>query len=62
MKLTTLIFFAAFLACAVAIPWRDQIALVNSLQVGRNEDPHIWSCYGCELENKPLAITVIEEK
>jgi len=48
MKLTTIVLFVALLSVAISLPWRDQIALVNALQVGRNEDPMTWGCVGCD--------------
>ena len=43
-----IIFLAVLLTLAACLPWRDQIALVNSLQVGRDEDPMVWGCTGCD--------------
>ena len=40
MKL--ILVFCTFLVIATSIPYRDQIALLNSLEVGRNEDPMTW--------------------
>lgn len=59
MKSTTVVFFAALLLLATAIPWRDQIALLNALEVGRNEDPNAWTCFGCDENTKPLSSIVI---
>lgn len=36
------------LALTSAIPYRDTLALLNSLQVGREEDPMDWQCAGCD--------------
>lgn len=36
MKLTTSILLIALVALSTALPWKSQIALANSLQVGRN--------------------------
>lgn len=33
---------------ALSLPYRDQLALVNSLEVGRKEDPMTWTCVGCD--------------
>ena len=59
------VFISIILAClvcgSVAIPWRDQIALVNSLEVGRDEEPMVWGCTGCDSNNKPLSSSIIEE-
>lgn len=46
MKLTFV--FCAFLAVVSSIPYRDQIALLNSLEVGRKEEPEVWQCFGCD--------------
>jgi hypothetical protein len=52
----------ALLALQVAtIPFKQQIALLNSLEVGRDEDPMTWSCIGCDASNKPLRSHVIKE-
>jgi hypothetical protein len=47
---------------SLSIPYPQQLALVNSLQVGREEDPNLWSCVGCDDSNKPILSFVIEEK
>jgi hypothetical protein len=44
-----------------AIPFKQQIALLNSLQVGRDEDPMTWNCNGCDAATKPLRSVVIKE-
>lgn len=62
MKLISLIFLATIFALATALPWKSQIALVNSLEVGRDEDPLTWGCVGCDESNKPLTSYIIEEK
>jgi hypothetical protein len=56
-----LILFATLALLAVSLPFAHQIALENSLQVGRNEDPMVWSCAGCEEANKPISSHVVEE-
>lgn len=48
MKFNTILLVALLAAFVTCIPWRDQIALVNSLQVGRKEDPNVWGCNGCD--------------
>lgn len=50
------------ISLSLSIPYQQQIALVNSLQVGREQDPNNWSCVGCDETNKPLYTYVIEEK
>ena len=37
---------------AFAIPFKQQIALLNSLQTGKNEDPMTWNCNGCDAATK----------
>lgn len=61
MKFNSIIFLAIFATAALALPWNDQIALVNSLEVGRDEDPTVWACTGCEDANRPISTYVIEE-
>jgi hypothetical protein len=39
---------ALCLALACSIPYPQQIALLNSLEVGRLEDPMLWTCVGCD--------------
>lgn len=48
MKTALFIILALLAIQASSIPWKQQIALVNSLQVGREEDPMTWSCVGCD--------------
>ena len=43
------------------IPYKQQIALLNSLQSGRDTDPINWDCNGCDAATKPLKSHVIEE-
>ena len=47
---------------AFSIPYSQQLALVNSLEVGRDEDPNEWTCVGCDESNKPINTYIIEEK
>lgn len=44
------------------LPYKDQLALVNSLEVGRDEDPTAWTCVGCDDSNRPIRTQVIEDK
>jgi hypothetical protein len=60
MKL--LLIVGLFICLSLSIPYDQQLALVNSLQVGRDEDPTVWSCVGCDEDNKPLQSYVIEDK
>lgn len=62
MKLVNILIVVGLIAVASALPWKAQIALANSLEVGRNEDPTDWGCVGCDDNNKPLYINAIEEK
>jgi hypothetical protein len=57
-----LLVIGLFICLSLSIPYHQQLALVNSLQVGREEDPNVWSCVGCDEDNKPLHSYVIEEK
>lgn len=53
----------ALLVCFTnSLPFKQQIALVNSLEVGRLEDPMDWTCVGCDESNKPIHSYVIEEQ
>ena len=62
MRASVTIIFALFVLSCLSIPFHDQIALVNSLEVGRDEEPMVWSCVGCDASNKPISSTIIEEK
>ena len=42
------------------LPLKYQLALTNSLEVGRMEDPMDWTCWGCTEENKPISSRVIQ--
>lgn len=48
MKTELCLILAVLVLQTVSIPYKEQIALLNSLQVGRNEDPSVWSCVGCD--------------
>jgi hypothetical protein len=60
MKFILIINF--LISLCLAVPYHHQLALVNSLQVGRDEDPIEWTCVGCDEDNKPLRTFIIEEK
>lgn len=60
MKYSILILLS-LIAFTLALPYKHQLALVNSLEVGRNEDPMVWACTGCDEDNKPLNSYVIQE-
>ena len=62
MKYTVIILFACLALSCMSIPFKSQIALVNSLEVGREEEPMVWACYGCDSDNKPISSAIIEEK
>jgi hypothetical protein len=62
MMRPSVLLFSALLCLALALPFREQIALTNSLEVGRIEDPMAWTCVGCDETNKPIHSYVIEEK
>lgn len=52
---------ALFVSSALGLPYKHQVALVNSLEVGRDEDPMTWECTGCSEENRPIKSHIIEE-
>lgn len=54
------ILFLAFLYLATCIPYPDQMALANSLIVGRETDTN-WECKVCDASNKPIHSHVIED-
>lgn len=60
---TTLIFLALIYVIS-AIPYDDQMALANSLIVGRDGDTTLyeWTCKVCDASNRPLHAHFIEEK
>lgn len=61
MKSTLLLILAALVFTVMPLPYKEQLALVNSLQVGRNEDPMVWGCVGCDEDNKPIQSFIVEE-
>ena len=61
MKLISFLLITVLIAMVSAIPWKSQIALANSLEVGRDEDPNTWECHGCNKNNQPLHTYIIEE-
>ena len=61
MKALAFLTLAAILCLAVSLPFKDRIALLNSLEVGRDETPMVWSCAGCEEDTKPLNSHIVEE-
>ena len=62
MRSTIIVVLATIFSLTLAIPFKEQIALVNSLEVGRLEDPMAWTCVGCDEDNKPIQSYVIQEK
>lgn len=61
-KLASIILLSTLVVLSVSIPWKSQIALANSLEVGRDEDPNTWECAGCDSSNRPSHSYIIEEK
>ena len=61
MKSLTILTLAVLVCLAVSLPFKDRIALLNSLEVGRDEDPMVWSCAGCEQDTRPLKSHIVEE-
>jgi hypothetical protein len=49
-----LLVFIVLIVQASSLPLGDQLALANSLQVGRAGDPNAWNCYACSNANRPL--------
>ena len=47
---------------AYSMTWREQFALCNALEVGRDEDPETWGCEHCNEANKPLKVNIIMDK
>lgn len=62
MRSTIIVVLATIFSLTLAIPFKEQIALVNSLEVGRIEDPMAWTCVGCDEDNKPIRSFIIQEK
>jgi len=48
MKTALIVVLALLVLQASAIPFKQQIALLNSLEAGRDEDPMTWACNGCD--------------
>lgn len=48
MKSISITVLAVLVCLTVSIPFEQQIALLSSLEVGRLEDPMLWTCAGCE--------------
>lgn len=61
MRITLLL---VLFTIAFNLPYEDQIALANSLIVGRDDlqDLYDWECKVCTPENKPIHAHAIEEK
>lgn len=49
-----ILFLALVATITLAIPYKDQMLLTNSLIVGRTEDLVYWICKVCDDSNKPL--------
>ena len=59
---TLTLFVLATLACfTLALPFKHQIALLNSLESVRNEEPMTWNCAGCDEDTRPTRSHVVEE-
>lgn len=54
----------SLLYLAAALPYEDQMALANSLIVGRDDqsDLYEWTCKACDASNKPIHAHIVEEK
>lgn len=48
MKTELCLILAVLVLQTASIPYKQQTALLNSLEVGRKEDPTVWSCVGCD--------------
>jgi len=59
-----IVFTLTLLHLAVTLPYEDQMALANSLLVGRDDlsDLYEWNCKVCDNSNKPIHSHVVEEK
>ena len=59
MKTTLALLLLAYLT--VALPYEDQMALANSLIVGRDDQSDLvnWVCKVCDSSNKPIHSHVI---
>lgn len=62
MKTTLVFCLLAYLI--VALPYEDQMALTNSLIVGRDDQSDLidWTCKVCDASNKPIHAHIVEEK
>lgn len=62
MKSVPITVLAVLICLTCSLPYDQQIALVNSVEVGRDEDPMTWDCKGCDESNVPIHSYIIEEK
>lgn len=55
------ILLALLVLITVSIPYEDQMALTNSLIVGRDDQSDLleWTCKTCDPSNKPLHAHII---
>lgn len=62
-KMKTIIVLT-LVSLVLSLPYEDQMALANSLLVGRDDQSDIyeWSCKVCDASNKPIHAHVIEDK
>ena len=61
MSLNSWAIVLVLLVSTYSIPFKEQIALVNGLEVGRDEEPMVWKCEGCDEKNRPITSKIIEE-
>lgn len=61
MRTIALLVLATLACVTLTLPFKHQIALLNSLEVGREEDPMAWTCAGCEEDTRPSRSHVVEE-
>lgn len=55
------IFLAVLFCIATALPYEDQMALTNSLIVGREDQSDLleWVCKTCNPSNKPMHAHIV---
>ena len=61
MRTIALLVLATLACFTLSLPFAHKIALLNSLEVGRNEEPLAWTCAGCDEDTKPNLSHVVEE-
>jgi hypothetical protein len=57
----TTLAFLALIFIVSSLPYRDQMALANSLIVGRDDQSDLveWTCKVCDASNKPVHSHII---